>query len=133
VQSVKEGNPGVGVSMSADHDGSVLTVAVSGDVDMSTSPEVERAIREAVASPAVTTVRVDLRAVDFLDSSGIAALLKGRRSADERGLAYRVIGARGIARRVLEISGAWVHLCGEETTADQPGNDDADRGHAPGE
>jgi anti-sigma B factor antagonist len=119
--------------MSVDHNGRVLTVTVSGDVDLSTSPEVGRTIREAVAAPGVTALRVDLREVEFLDSSGIAVLLNGRRSADEHGVAYRVIGAQGIARRVLQISGAWAHLCGDEATAEQPGNDDADRSHAPGE
>ena len=119
----------MGVSTSADDNGTVLIVAVSGDVDLSTSPAVETAVREVVARPGVTAVRVDLRAVDFLDSSGIAALLKGRRSADEHGVSYRVIGAQGIARRVLQISGAWDHLCRDEATADEPGNDDADRSH----
>ena len=118
--------------MSEDDSGRVLTVAVSGDVDLSTSPGVERAIREAVAAPGTTTVRVDLAAVDFLDSSGISVLLRGRRSADEHGVAYRVIGAHGIARRVLEISGAWTHLCGDEASADQPGTDDGDGDRSPG-
>jgi anti-anti-sigma factor len=57
-------------------------------------------------------VEVDLSAVRFLDSSGIRLLLIGRRAADERGVAYRVTGAQGIARQVLEMTGVWAHLSG---------------------
>jgi anti-sigma B factor antagonist len=114
-----------------DHSGRISTVAVSGDVDLLSSPAVERAIREAVAVPGATTVRVDLTAVDFLDSSGISVLLRGRRSADEQGIVYRVIGAQGIARRVLQISGTWAHLVGHEAGPEQPGADDVDS-RAPG-
>jgi anti-anti-sigma factor len=59
----------------------------------------------------VTAVVVDLAGVQFLDSSGIAVLLKGRRLADERGAAYRVAGAHGMVKRILELSGVWEHLC----------------------
>ena len=46
----------------------------------------------------MTTVQVDLSGVRFLDSSGIALLLRGRRDADERAVGYRVTGAHGIAQ-----------------------------------
>jgi anti-sigma B factor antagonist len=103
----------VHVSVSSNGDGSVLTVVVSGDIDLSTSPAVETAVAEAVATQGVTEVEVDLSGVGFLDSSGVALLLKGRRSADEHRVAYRVTCADGIAKRVLELSGVWTHLSGE--------------------
>jgi anti-anti-sigma factor len=102
----------VQVSASPQRDGGVVTVAVSGEVDLSTVRTVDRAIAEALSADGVTAVQVDLSGVEFLDSSGISALLKGRRGADERGLAYRVVGAHGIAERVLRMSGVWTHLTG---------------------
>jgi anti-anti-sigma factor len=60
----------------------------------------------------VQVVEVDLSAVRFLDSSGISLLLKCRRRADERGVAYRVTGAYGITEQVLEMTGVLAHLSG---------------------
>ena len=99
-------------TVSSHRSGNVLTVVITGEVDLSTAPAVEIAIGDAVASTGITVVEVDLSDVRFLDSSGIRLLLKGRRSADERGLAYRVTGAQGIARQVLELTGVWAHLSG---------------------
>jgi anti-anti-sigma factor len=101
------------VSVSSDRDGGVLTVAVSGDVDLATGPLVSGAIDDALAAEGAETVRVDLSGVRFLDSSGIALLLKGRRDADERGLAFQVFGAQGVTLQVLEVTGVLAHLSGE--------------------
>jgi anti-sigma B factor antagonist len=105
------------VSVSSQRDAGVLTLAVSGEVDLATSPLVDDAITEAIASSGVTVVEVDLAAVEFLDSSGVALLLKGRRRADERGVAYRVTGAHGTPLQVLQIAGVWAHLSGDSGSA----------------
>src|SRR5947209_4263965 len=98
---------------SGDGDGPVRDVVVNGDVDLSTAPALERAITEAVTADGVTRVLVDLSAVEFMDSSGIAVLLKGRRAADERSVEFRVTGGHGIVRQVLELTGVWTYLSGE--------------------
>ena len=103
----------MGATTSSRRSGAVLTVAVSGDIDLSTGPLVSRALDDALAADGVTDVDVDLSAVQFLDSSGIALLLKGRRTADEHARGFRVTGAQGMARQVLELTGVWAHLCGD--------------------
>jgi anti-sigma B factor antagonist len=103
----------IATSVSTSCGGNVLTIAVTGDIDLVTGPVVETAIAEAVTTPGISEVHVDLSAVGFLDSSGIAVLLKGRRSADEHDVAFRVAGAQGSAKRVLEMTGVWPHLSGE--------------------
>ena len=100
-------------SVSSNRSGGVLTVAVSGEIDIATSAAVETAVVRAVATDGVRAVEVDLSGVEFLDSSGVASLLKGRRSADEHGVEFRVTGARGVAKRILELTGVWAHLSGE--------------------
>jgi anti-sigma B factor antagonist len=107
------------VSVLSQRDEGVLTLAVSGEVDLATSPVVDDAITEALASSGVSAVEVNLSEVEFLDSSGIALLLKGRRSADERGVAYRVTGAQGTPLEVLRIAGVWDHLSGETGSTSQ--------------
>jgi anti-anti-sigma factor len=103
------------MSVSSARSNNVLTVAVSGEVDLSTARELENAILAAVQADGVTEVRVDLSGVEFLDSSGIALLLRGRRAADDQRVRYRVTGAHGIARQILEITGVWTHLTGESS------------------
>jgi anti-sigma B factor antagonist len=42
--------------------------------------------------------------VTFCDSTGISALIRGRRQADAHGVAYRVINPRGQVAEVLELT-----------------------------
>lgn len=107
------------VSVFSQRDEGVLTLAVSGEVDLATSPVVDDAITKAVAASGVSAVEVDLSAVEFLDSSGIALLLKGRRNADAQGVAYRVTGAQGTPLEVLQIVGVWGHLSGDTGSTSQ--------------
>jgi anti-anti-sigma factor len=107
------------MSLSGQGRDGVLTVALSGEIDLATAPEAERAIADAVGSVGTGEVLVDLSGVEFLDSSGVALLLKGRRGADERGVRYRVTGAHGIALQVLELTGVWGYLS-DGTVPEQP-------------
>jgi anti-sigma B factor antagonist len=100
-------------SVSTERDGGALTVVVSGDIDLATGPAVSSAIGAALAAEGATTVRIDLSGVRFLDSSGIALLLKARRDADERSITLHTVGAQGIVLQVLELTGVLAHLSGQ--------------------
>ena len=101
------------VAVSTQRDDGVATLSISGAMDLDAVDHIEGAIGEAVNTPGTSTIVVDLSAVDFLDSSGIAILLKGRRVADAGGVTYRVTGAAGMVRQVLDLTGVWAHLSGE--------------------
>jgi anti-sigma B factor antagonist len=105
---MKEGD--MSVSVSTRSDGDAATVVVAGDVDLASAPSVDAAIEAAIGTAGPMGVVVDLSQVTFLDSSGISALLRGRRLADEGAVAYRVIGAQGLVLTVLEMTGVWPHL-----------------------
>jgi anti-anti-sigma factor len=91
-----------------------VTVAAAGVVDAGSAPQLARAIAAALVDTAVTApVMVDLSGLELLDSAGISALLQGRRLADAAGRSFRVVGAAGIVREVLELTGVWQHLTGE--------------------
>lgn len=84
-------------------DSDVLTVTVVGEVDMSTAPRVLDVIDSV--SDAVRLVVVDLTEVDFLDSSGLNALVKGQRRLVTQGIALRVVvPSEHAVRRVFEIA-----------------------------
>jgi anti-sigma B factor antagonist len=81
-----------------------LVVAVSGEVDLATAPELRERLGAAVDS-GVTRIVVDLREVTFMDSIGLAAVVhaRSRLGADSR-LAL-VVAPDSYAELVLEIAG----------------------------
>jgi anti-sigma B factor antagonist len=99
--------------LSTEREGDELTVSARGVVDLASAKQLEDGIAAAVAEDGARTVVIDLGGVTLLDSMGIAALLKGRRWAVERGRDFRLIGATGLVREVLDITGVWTHLGGE--------------------
>ncbi|HNI36247.1 MAG TPA: STAS domain-containing protein [Microthrixaceae bacterium] len=72
-------------------------LVVEGDLDIA----VMDALTELIdAAPQGSTVEVDLRAVSFMDSTGLRALLQGRATGREMVL----VNPRPEVRRVLEIA-----------------------------
>lgn len=82
----------------------IVRVRVSGEVDLSTAPELERALVQEV--DAAREVLLDLSAVSFIDSSGLHAIVIAARAAQSNGGAL-ALGSRlpNQARRVIEITG----------------------------
>ena len=74
-------------------------VALRGELDMDTAPEVER-ILEAVADRG-NEVLLDLSGLTFMDSTGVRALLHGRNVCSERGC--RFVLSRKMHVRVQEL------------------------------
>jgi anti-sigma B factor antagonist len=99
----------VAFSMSIDQRADTTMISVKGEIDLMRAQQLESQISDTLDAPS-KTVEVDLSGVTFMDSSGISALLKGRRHADLRGKSYRVTGAAGIVREVLELTGVAAHL-----------------------
>jgi anti-sigma B factor antagonist len=89
----------------------VASIAVSGEIDVL---YVEKLAGElaAAANGDAERVEVDLSGVTFIDSTGINALVKGRRLALASGKHYRVTGSDGFVRDVLQMAGVWNHLTG---------------------
>jgi anti-anti-sigma factor len=86
------------------HDRRSTVVAVRGELDLTTAPELLRALSVAIDSGRRVLV-VDLSGVGFCDSSGLSALVRTRNRLDEVGGAVGLVGATPIVQRVLDISG----------------------------
>ena len=82
-----------------ERDGSRLVLVPRGDIDLSTAGDLQAAIERALGDSA-TEVWVDLSEVQFMDSTGLSALVSGHRAGP-----LAVICPDGPARRVIEISG----------------------------
>ncbi|GIJ47978.1 hypothetical protein Val02_48640 [Virgisporangium aliadipatigenens] len=101
------------LGLSLRHGGDTITVCVSGDIDLRTAAQLEDAFAGQTGGSAATVV-VDLTEVEFVDSAGINALLKGQRGAQSHGQAFRISGTRPLVRQVLEMTGVWDLLSGHE-------------------
>jgi anti-sigma B factor antagonist len=82
-------------------DGYVL-VRLSGEVDLSWSQEVRRAVLDALVGG--EPVGVELSAVSYIDSSGIAALVEGFQQARTRGRRFALVAVSDAVRAVLELA-----------------------------
>jgi anti-sigma B factor antagonist len=79
-------------------------VTVSGELDLLSAPELERAL-ERIAAGGAERVVLDLRALAFLDSTGMALIIRFRRRAATDGSVFQVVrGPRGV-HRVFTITG----------------------------
>jgi anti-anti-sigma factor len=108
----REATP-VDLSVSTEQQNATAIVTLTGELDLSSQDLVDRTLDQAVGASGVRQVVVDLSGLRFIDSSGIAVLLKGRRRADEAEVGYRVDAAEGIVRQVLSLTGVLEHLSGE--------------------
>lgn len=95
-------------------DNGVAVVVAAGEVDLASAEALEQETTAALVRADTTEVVVDLSGVTFLDSSGISALIKERRLADEHGKLMRISGAEGTVRDVLQLTGVWQHLRARE-------------------
>jgi anti-anti-sigma factor len=85
------------------HGAVVALVALRGEIDVAEAPGVERRLAEALAGS--RHVVVDLREVTFIDSSGLAVLLRAAQAAAREGRELRLLRPRPLVMRTFEIAG----------------------------
>lgn len=89
-------------------DGREAVVVVSGDLDLATVPRLDAELGDVLAldgeAPALERVVVDLSGVDFVDSSGLTALIKTNRRAKDDGLAFVLRAPSARVMRTLELT-----------------------------
>jgi anti-sigma B factor antagonist len=91
-------------------------LAVAGEVDMNTGDSFRQKVFRVLDEPGVNHLVLDLAPLRFIDSNGVATLLKARRAADQQGVRFGIIRADGAIRNVLEILGVYSILSTEERT-----------------
>jgi anti-sigma B factor antagonist len=77
---------------------------LTGSLDIATSPTVRAALTSASERDSHRLI-VDLSRVDFLDSTGLGALIGGQRRAKEFGGEVRLVAKEGQILRLLRITG----------------------------
>lgn len=88
-----------------ERDGNVRVLSVRGELDLSTAPKLEETLEEALSSEGAS-ILIDLSACEFIDSTGIALLVRSWQHSGAGGTAgFAICCAKAQVSRVLEISG----------------------------
>jgi anti-sigma B factor antagonist len=82
-----------------------LVVALDGELDLATVPEVIGAVTRVLASGQVSELVVDVDRLEFLDSSGVHALVQVCQAARLQGATFTVRRPRPLVARVLSVAG----------------------------
>jgi anti-anti-sigma factor len=103
-------------SVRTEQHGDASVVVPTGELDLATAPALEEALARAFDSSS-TRVVLDLRELEFIDSSGLRTLLTARRQSEDSGAQFSLVaGHRGL-ERTLEIAG--VHKVFDWTPAEE--------------
>ena len=83
-------------------EGDSAVVALSGDIDLESSPKVRTALLDCVGVK--RAVVVDMSAVAYIDSSGVASLVEAFQAARKSGTRFALAKVSEAALRVLELA-----------------------------
>ncbi len=92
------------IDVTAARDGHVQLFALGGSLDIATSPSLRAALMEA-ADRDKHEIVVDLTHLEFLDSTGLGALIGAHKRAAEHGGSVRIVAQEGQILRLLRITG----------------------------
>jgi anti-sigma B factor antagonist len=81
----------------------VVEVVVTGDCDLYSAPAFAAAMLARIREGA-TALRLDFSGVDYLDSTGVGAIIRMLQEAKKRGCALSFRGIGGSPRKVLRMS-----------------------------
>jgi anti-anti-sigma factor len=82
------------------------------DVELDAAMTLYRSTGARASSPPATLI-IDLGQIRFLDSRGLQSLLRVHREVTAEGGQVRLRNARGVVRRVLEVTGALALVNGD--------------------
>jgi len=82
-------------------DGTV-TVTASGELDMTSAPDLIRVLREAIRTHGPSRVDLDLTGVTFMDSTGLQVLVAAN---SDVGGGLRITGTSPAVFRLLQLTG----------------------------
>ncbi|HEV3153378.1 MAG TPA: STAS domain-containing protein [Candidatus Baltobacteraceae bacterium] len=92
------------VDIKSEHGGDAIIYRLRGSLDLATSPSLRAALIEA-ADEGKHDIVVDLSQLEFLDSTGLGALIGAHKRALEHGGQVRLVVNDGPIQRLLTITG----------------------------
>jgi anti-sigma B factor antagonist len=92
------------VQISARHLDKMTVFDISGDIDLSTSPELRKPLLRELRELRTPRVILNLKAVRYIDSSGVASLVEGLKASRDVGSRFILFGLNTTVREVLQLS-----------------------------
>lgn len=86
------------------HADATTVISVSGELDLASSPALEEEL-ERVAQSDAQLVVVDLRGLEFMDSTGLSVLVRAHQRAEENGRRLGLINGSQQVQRLLTLTG----------------------------
>jgi len=80
-----------------------VVVALAGELDLASADELERELR-ALRLAAVTHIVVDLRCLDFMDSTSLCRLISLRNTAKRNGHRLTLVPGPARVQRIFELT-----------------------------
>ncbi|MBV9839716.1 MAG: STAS domain-containing protein [Solirubrobacterales bacterium] len=85
-------------------EGRAAVIAISGELDLASSPALEEQLARVSQSDAELLV-MDLRQLDFMDSTGLSILVKAHQQATKAGQEFGVVRGSEQVQRLLNLTG----------------------------
>ena len=79
-------------------------ISVTGRLVIESSPRFRASLTKAIRKATSTVLVIDLSALSYLDTSGVATLLEAARVASSQGVRLHVIGLIGEPRMLAQIA-----------------------------
>jgi anti-sigma B factor antagonist len=93
----------MGLTIEIEQSQNETLVRVAGEVDLYSSPELRKKLLKTIPSTRCV-VAVDLSDVSYIDSSGVATLVEGLRSARENDIRFVLAAPSQAVTQVLELA-----------------------------
>jgi anti-anti-sigma factor len=91
------------LSIQTSREGGQARVGAEGEIDLSSCGE----LREAVlrCAEGAERLQLDLERIDFIDTTGLAALLELRSTLQAKGVLFEIAAADGPVRQAVDVTG----------------------------
>jgi anti-sigma B factor antagonist len=105
--------------VTAHTEGRTRVLAISGELDLAAAPTLEAELDRALAAGCALIV-LDLKELDFIDSTGLSALVRGHQQAREAGIELGIVNPGAQAERLLSLTGLTERLTLANGTGELP-------------
>ncbi len=84
--------------------GAATVISVSGELDLASSPALQEELDRAAGSDSQTLI-IDLRELDFMDSTGLSVLVRAHQRTEEQGRQLAMVKGPQQVQRLLSLTG----------------------------
>lgn len=85
-------------------EGKAVVVEISGELDLASGPELERKLEEVAQAP-IELLVIDLREVEFMDSTGLSIIVKAHQRFAQAGRQLALVRGTSQVQRLLDLTG----------------------------